>query len=86
MKFRKKPVVIEAFLLGADHLPDWFMDRVSEGTITLHGERFDRIESAEIGTLEGVMLANRGDYVIQGVKGEIYPCKPEIFLLTYEGI
>jgi len=38
----------------------------------------------QIDTLEGVMTANKGDYIIQGVQGEIYPCKPDIFEMTYE--
>lgn len=83
MKFRKKPVVIEAFCLGLDHIPDWFMDQVSVNEVILHGKRND-LRYADIKTLEGTMRANKGDYVIQGVKGEIYPCKPDIFDATYE--
>ena len=89
MKFRKKPVVIEAFKLGSDPMPDWFMDRVSASTIVLHGGHprdRDGLHSASITTLEGLMTANRGDYVIRGVKGEVYPCKPDIFAATYEPV
>lgn len=82
-QFRKKPVVIEAFCLGVDYIPDWFMDRVSTNEIILRGERKD-LRHAEIRTLEGTMRADRGDYVIRGVQGEIYPCKPSIFAATYE--
>ncbi len=39
-----------------------------------------------INTLEGVMCAKRGDYIIQGIEGEIYPCKPDIFLATYDKV
>lgn len=53
MKYRKKPVVIEAMQLK---------------------------------TLEGEMMANEGDYIIKGVKGEFYPCKPDIFEMTYEAV
>lgn len=84
-KYRKKPVVIEAFKLGVDYIPDWFMNKVSSNDIILRGEYRD-LQSAEINTLEGVMTANKGDYVIQGVKGEIYPCKPDIFEATYEEV
>jgi hypothetical protein len=42
--------------------------------------------SVEIPTMEGLMRADRGDYVIRGVKGEFYPCKPDIFALTYESV
>ena len=41
-------------------------------------------QEVEIETLEGVMLASKGDYIIKGIGGELYPCKPEIFLKTYE--
>ena len=85
-KFRKKPVVIEAFCLGTDSIPDWFMDRVSTSQIILRGKGHRSLDGAEIVTLEGVMLADAGDYVIQGVKGEIYPCKPDIFAATYEAV
>ena len=88
-KFRKKPVVIEAFRLGLDPIPDWFMDRVSANTIVLHGgdpcDR-DSLRSAHIHTLEGVMVADRGDFVVRGVKGEVYPVKPDIFEITYDPV
>jgi hypothetical protein len=84
-KFRKKPVVIEAFCLGMDCIPDWFMDQVSANQIILRGGRND-LRHADIVTLEGTMRADKGDYVIRGVKGEIYPCKPDIFEATYEAV
>lgn len=88
MKYRKKPVVIEAFQLGIDYIPDWFMDKVTSNDVILHGtssgfEHHDDI-NADIKTLEGVMHANFGDFIIKGVKGEVYPCKPDIFYATYE--
>lgn len=90
MKFRKKPVVIEAFQLGIDNMPDWFMDAVTKNDIILHGQStgFYRANNtnADIKTLEGWHHANYGDYVIQGIKGEIYPCKPDIFEKTYEAV
>lgn len=90
MKFRKKPVVIEAFQLGIDNMPDWFMDAVVKNDIILHGQSigFYRANNtnADIKTLEGWHHANYGDYVIQGIKGEIYPCKPDIFEKTYEAV
>jgi hypothetical protein len=85
MKFRKKPIVIEAFCLGIDNIPDWFMDKVSSNDIILHGERND-LKSAEIKTLEGIMTGIKRDWIIKGVNGEIYPCKPDIFEKTYEKI
>jgi len=83
--YRKKPVVIEAFRLGMDNIPDWFMDRVTTNEIILRGERGD-LQHADINTLEGTMRADKGDFCIQGVKGEIYPIKEEIFRETYEAI
>ena len=87
-KYRKKPVVIEAFKLGVDYIPDWFMDAVTANEVILHGTSsgFDHIPdtNADIRTLEGWHRANYGDYIIRGVKGELYPCKPDIFDMTYE--
>ena len=82
MKYRKKPVVIEAvrFMID-DELPDWFMDGVSSGTITIHGDGTCNIE-----TLEGTMKSNKGDFIILGINGEVYPCKPDIFAKTYEPV
>jgi hypothetical protein len=82
MKFRKKPVVIEAFRLGYDPVPDWASNRLG---IVYHTDPSDAaIHFAEIPTLEGTMRANLGDWIIHGVKGERYPCKPDIFEATYE--
>jgi len=78
--YRKKPVVIEAFRFRIDPIPDWFMDMVSINAIITHEN------DCEIKTLEGVMRGETGDYIIKGVKGEIYPCKPDIFALTYEPV
>ena len=82
MKARKKPVVIEAFKLGVDYIPDWFMDGVTANKIILHGEYGST--NADIETLEGWHHANYGDYIIKGIKGEIYPCKSDIFAMTYD--
>lgn len=87
-RYQKKPVVVEAFQLGIDYIPDWFMDAVSANEVILHGTSsgFYRANdtNADIHTLEGWHHANYGDYVIRGVKGEIYACKPDIFIMTYE--
>ena len=89
-KCRKRPVVIEAFKLGTDYMPDWFADKVTNKTATLHstssGFYNGHDTNADIQTLEGIMHANYGDYVIQGVSGELYPCKPDIFEQTYEPV
>lgn len=88
MKYRKKPVIIDAFQLNARGLieEEWFWDAVNEGIIITH--YFGKYQSKDaycyIKTLEGTMRANVGDYIIKGVNGEIYPCKPDIFDKTYE--
>lgn len=80
MKFRKKPIVIEAFRYNVDPRPDWFMDKVSDMSITTR-ETFCAIQ-----TLEGQMIGTVGDWIIKGIKGEVYPCKPDIFEATYEAV
>lgn len=74
-KFRKKPVVIEAWRnVLEDAMPEW-----------VKGAIFEVHDGALIiPTLEGDMRADIGDWVIRGVKGEVYPCKPDIFAATYE--
>ena len=79
-KFRKKPVVIEAFRYWIDPRPDWFMDKVSANEIITHDTHCD------VRTPEGVMRGERGDWIIKGVKGEVYPCKNDIFEATYERV
>lgn len=82
MKYRKKPIVIEACRYMIDrYMPDWFMDMVSDNTITTHADG-----TCDVKTLEGTMKANFGDYIIRGVNGEVYPCKPDVFEKTYEFI
>lgn len=84
-QYRKKPVVIEAFHFLRDPMPDWFMDRVTDNSITLVN-CYHREGQADIKTLEGTMTANAGDWIIKGVQGEIYPCKPDIFSATYNEV
>lgn len=82
-QYRKRPVLIEAFRLGVDAMPDWFCTARTQNLIVTHGT-YDALSSCTISTLEGTMTGLRGDYIIQGVQGEIYPCKPDIFLACYE--
>ena len=88
-KYKKKPIVIEAFQYGIDPKPDWFIDQINSNNIkTYHGIDLRCLEDyyCEIKTLEGVMRGDCYDFIIQGVNGEIYPCKPDIFEKTYEKI
>lgn len=78
-KYRKKPVVVDAIVF----------DGVKGGQ--KYAEFFGEfkgwyiwLEELVIDTLEGIMTANKGDYIIKGVAGEFYPCKKEIFEQTYE--
>jgi hypothetical protein len=91
MKYRKKPVVIEAVQLRWDTWGEMceFADvgKLEDGKpqgIHLNGDL--SVIGLLIPTLEGVMKAEQGDYIIKGVKGEFYPCKPDIFEMTYETV
>jgi hypothetical protein len=76
-KWKKKPVVIEAVQwLGSN--------QVEVISFCKDFARIDIANKLEIITLEGVMNASVNDYIIRGVNGEFYPCKPDIFLKTYE--
>lgn len=80
MKYRKKPVEIEAI--------KWHVNMTPIDVMMFLGESVDNIamenNQLKIKTLEGEMKADEGDYIIKGVQGEIYPCKPDIFEKTYE--
>jgi len=87
MKYRKKPVVIEAFQYSDDMgshtsvIPVWFTKACLSGVVRSNpdGKTF-------IKTLEGLMEVSSGDWIIKGIKDELYPCKPEIFAATYEPV
>ena len=78
-KFRKKPVAIEAFEWTGEITPE--IDEFIRGS-----HHFRSGKDLIIHTLEGDMTASIGDFIIKGVKGEIYPCKPDVFWQTYEEI
>lgn len=93
MKYRKKPAVIEAFQYDGDlkgsngkyYVPQWAVEALENGTMF-----YDSLNENEppcelfIRTLEGVHHVSVNDFIIQGVQGELYPCKPDIFEQTYE--
>jgi len=84
-KFRKRPVVIEAVQLTAENAAEvwgWVAPAVKAGQAV--DVSIDVDKGLTISTLEGDMHASFGDWVIRGVKGEFYPCKPDIFAETYE--
>lgn len=81
-EYRKKPVVISAWQLGgAEPMPQWLHLGALRDAWRPGGNG-----SMEIITLEGAMRAEPGDWIIRGVKGELYPCKPDIFAATYEPV
>lgn len=87
-RYRKKPVVIEAvrYVGGPDGevegstVPGWYIDALARGDAAFDEDR----DCFVIRTMEGEHIASPGDWIIRGVKGELYPCKPDIFALTYE--
>lgn len=79
-KYRKKPVEIEAVQWTGDNLAEL---RKMDGFNSVHTCFGGRLN---IKTLEGMMFASVGDYIIKGVQGEFYPCKPDIFEQTYEEV
>lgn len=97
-KFRKKPVVIEAVQITAAKFngvdwdgppfvdpPQWLLTAINAGVVKAVKTDMD-YPGWEIATLEGAMRAGPGDWIIRGVKGELYPCKPDIFAATYDRV
>ncbi|MNW66259.1 hypothetical protein D3C74_447100 [compost metagenome] len=82
-KYRKKPVVVEAVQWNGDANYDEVCRFVGQ---TLFREYTDSDTSIMITTFEGDLTASIGDYIIKGVAGEFYPCKPDIFHATYEEV
>lgn len=78
MKFKKKPVIIEAVQFTGDNWKE-IIDFIKEPYQAFVEEHY-----LVIPTLEGNHRADKGDWIIRGVKGEYYPCKPDIFKQTYE--
>ena len=86
MKFRKKPVVIEAIKWDGTLFTLKQLQSMGMETTSYEADYFrvNGISGLVIKTLEGQHIADLGDWIIQGVKGEFYPCKPDIFEQTYE--
>lgn len=89
MRYRKKPIVIEAIqffppkvetLSYSLKFDEWVDSRRADRKVTY------RKDKLYISTLEGEMEASPGDWIIRGVEGELYPCKPDIFEKTYEKV
>lgn len=94
MKFRKKPVVIEAFQYNPTeidgqfglNMPEEFLSKlvITPGEAGVDYGCGILGKMVQIRTLEGMMKVSPADWIIKGVKGEFYPCKPDIFDATYE--
>ena len=95
MRFRKKPVIIEAFQIATDHWsdptawPEWFFEATQltpglPGHVYMTTDEATGIAAVAIETLEGTHRGTVGDWIIRGVAGELYPCRNDIFLATYE--
>jgi len=89
-KFRKKPVVIEAVQWTGDNLREVIdFTGLHPSANKWSWEEYEAVVASEglkIFTLEGPLMATVGDWIIKGVKGEFYPCKPDIFEATYEPV
>lgn len=85
-KFRKKPVVIEAIQLGSVSAAEAVAFLGGEEKRNIDWSYNNKTGEVFIITLEGRMLASNTDWIIRGVKGELYPCKPDIFVATYEPV
>lgn len=89
-KYRKKPVVIEAFQWTNQigqfrELNIWSNGAITSASPILWAEKYSPFD-LEIHTREGVMLCKLNDWVIKGIEGEFYPCEPDIFVKTYEPV
>lgn len=80
MKYRKKPVVIDAWQLTKENHAAGIPPAFQNESIML----YEGSVGGEIKTLEGIMKASENDWIIKGIAGEFYPCKPDIFEATYE--
>ena len=96
MSYRKKPVVIEAFQMTKERRqdnsgwPDWLNQAWQKGitepsSLNCHADS-DGTDPLFISTLEGIMKVNWGDWIIQGIDGGLYSCKPDKFEKTYEKV
>ena len=85
MKFKKKPVTVEAIQWKGDNVGE-ILEFTSHNDIRLTNHEHNGVVESDlfINTLEGTMHASEGDWIIRGVHGEYYPCKPDIFVETYE--
>ena len=78
-QYSKKPVIIDAIQWTGSNIQE-----VADFCSACYMKPVDHVEKLHISTLEGIMVATEGDFIIKGIKGEFYPCKPDIFEMTYD--
>ena len=87
MKFRKKPVVIDAWQFTKKNFKEGVpLEFRIYGVVNLFSQYAGDVIGGEIKTLEGIMTITENDWIIKGINGEVYPCKPDIFEKTYEKV
>ncbi|WP_312969755.1 hypothetical protein [Acinetobacter gerneri] len=86
MKYRKKPVVINAWQFTKENYKQGVPTFLRSKEVEFWSQFGGDVIGGEIKTLEGVMTITENDYIIKGVQGEFYPCKPDIFEATYESV
>lgn len=94
MKYRKKPIEIEAWQwdgtvksVTSGDAPEWLDEAMKDHKVYFRVSQYDpKHPHMSINTLEGQMRVDKDDYIIRGVEGELYPCKPGIFERTYEEV
>jgi hypothetical protein len=85
-QYRKKPVVVEAWQFTKKNFEQGSPNEFGHKDIRLWSQYGGNVIAGEIQTLEGVMNVSENDYIIKGVNGEFYPCKPDVFEKTYEKV
>jgi hypothetical protein len=88
--FRKRPVLVEAIQWTGSNIIDVMAFMSPQEPVYVNNLSHMKFSNADdlvgIQTLEGLVVASKGDWIIRGVAGELYPCKPDIFKATYEGV
>jgi hypothetical protein len=89
-RYRKKPIVIDAILWTGDNILDVMTFMHPQEPVYVNNLSHMKFTNADdvvgIQTLEGLVVASKGDWILRGVAGELYPCKPDIFAATYEAV
>lgn len=85
MKYRKKPVVIDAWQVGSEPVPHWIDVALANGDLE-HVNNKRRWLMSHDSCLDGSLEASKGDWIIRGIEGELYPCSDSIFQKSYERV